>query len=64
MGGGTKELVGPGPLKMSESSMCWPVVLPIGWGPVDGTGRSSLSTSSMKADHMQPDLVGRSTGCL
>src|SRR5882724_13451049 len=63
MGGGTEELVGPGPLKMSESSMCWTVVLLIGWGPVDGTGRSSSSTSSMKADCRRPDLAGRSTGC-
>src|SRR5882724_5633709 len=64
MGGGTEELFGPGPSKMSESSMCWTVALPIGWGLVDGTGRSSSSTSSMKADCGQPDPVGRSTGCL
>src|SRR5882724_12357714 len=50
MGGGAKELVGPGPSKMSES--------PISWGPVDGTGRSSSSTSSMKADCGQSDSTG------
>src|SRR5882724_6520261 len=63
MGGGAEELVGPGPSKMSESSMCWTMALLIGWGPVDGPGRSSLSTSSMKADRGQPDPAGRSTGC-
>src|SRR5882724_9581707 len=61
--GGTEELVGPGPSKMSELSMCWTVVWPIGWGLVDGTGMSSSSTSSMKADSGQFDPAGRSTGC-
>src|SRR5882724_10188049 len=48
--GGTCELVNPGLMKKSESSMCWTVAWPIGLGLDDGTGRSSLSTSSMKAD--------------
>jgi len=43
-----EELVGPGPSKMSESSMYWTVALPIGWGPVDSTRRSSSSTSSRR----------------
>src|SRR5882724_11009951 len=63
MGGGTEELVSPGPLKVSESSMCWTVAWLIGWGWVDGPGRSSSSTSSMKANHGQFDPMGRSTGC-
>src|SRR5882724_5814761 len=64
MGGGTEELVGPRPSKISGSSTCWTVVWLISWGPVDGTGRSSSSTSSMKADCGQPDLVAAgSTGC-
>src|SRR5882724_8633533 len=63
MRGGTEELVSPGPSKISGSSMCWTVAWPIGWGLVDGTGRSSSLTSSMKADRGRPDSVGRSTGC-
>src|SRR5882724_10007128 len=62
MGGGAEELVSLGPSKMSESSMCWTVALPIGWRPADGTGRSSSLTSSIKADHGQLDPMGRSTG--
>jgi len=54
-------VVGPGPLKMSESLMCW-TVASRSLGPVDGTGRSSSLTSSMKADRGQPDSTGRSTG--
>src|SRR5882724_515192 len=50
VGGGTCELVGPGPLMKSRSSTCWTVVWLIGWGPEDSTGRSSLLTSSIKAD--------------
>ena len=64
MGGGIEELVGLGPSRMSESSMCWTVVSLIGWRLADGTGRSSSSTSSIKADHRQFDPMGRSTGGL
>src|SRR5882724_7447731 len=64
MGGGTEELVGPGPSKISGSLMCWTVAWPIGWGPVDSTGRSSSSTSSMKADCRQPNVGhGWVSGC-
>src|SRR5882724_8241844 len=57
MGGGTEELVGPGPSKISGSLMCWTVVWPIGWGLEDSTDMSLSSTSSMKADRGRFDPV-------
>src|SRR5882724_1831980 len=60
---GTGKLVGPGKSKRSGLLMHWTMVWLIGWGPEHGAGRSSSSTSSMKADCGKFDPTGKSAGC-